>query len=212
MLDLMLADARTPTGGFAHSGGIEPARLALADVPAFVRGRLATVGLIDAAVAAAAAGGADPIELEAEWAARTPAEPLRRAAARQGQALLRLAGHLWPGALDSYAAASAATPRPVVLGLLGALGDLEPSAVARLCLYDDAATCCSAVPKLYAIDAAEVARWLADLAPLIARLTVVAAAAGATDAGAASLPAASAPLLDVRAVAHAADARRLFVT
>jgi urease accessory protein len=207
MLDLMLADARTPTGGFAHSGGIEPARLALAEIPAFVGGRLATVGLIDAAVAAAGAAGADAIMLEAEWAARTPAEPLRRAAGRQGQALLRLSRHLWPGALDAYASASGATPRPVVLGLLGRLGGLDPEVVARLCLYDDAATCYAAVPKLYAIDAAEVARWLADLAPSIARLT---AAAVAAPVGA--LPAASAPLLDVRAVAHAADPRRLFVT
>jgi urease accessory protein len=207
MLDLMLADARTPTGGFAHSGGIEPARLALAEIPAFLHGRLATVGLIDAAVAAAVTAGADPTKLEAEWAARTPAEPLRSAAARQGQALLRLSRHLWPGALDAYASASVTTPRPVVLGLLGQLGGLEPGAVARLCLYDDAATCYAAVPKLYSIDAAEVARWLADLAPLIARLT-----AAAVTAAAGALPAASAPLLDVRAVAHATDTRRLFVT
>jgi urease accessory protein len=205
MLDLMLADARTPTGGFAQSGGIEPARLQVEQIPAFLRGRLGTVGVLDAAVAAAAARGTDPMALEGEWAARTPAEPLRHAAGRQGRALLRLAGHLRPGALDDYATASNATPRPVVLGLLGLALDLDPHAIARVCLYDDAATCCAAVPKLYPIDAAKVAGWLVELAQLIDRLALQAATATA-------LPAFSAPLLELRAAVHATDTRRLFVT
>jgi urease accessory protein len=205
MLDLLLADARTPTGAFAQSGGLEPARLELEAVPAFVRGRLATIGLVDAAVAAAAAHGRDPAELDAEWLARTPSEPLREAAGRQGRALLRLARAAWPGVLDGYASGSQVTPRPVVLGVLGRAVGLSPERVARLCLYDDAATCFAAVPKLYAIDAVHVSSWLVQLEPLIDRLTAEAASAG-------TLPATSAPLLDVRAVIHAADPSRLFVT
>lgn len=205
MLDLLLADGRTPTGGFAQSGGIEPARLPADEVPGFLRGRLATVGLVDASVAAAAARGQDPIALDGEWAARTPAEPLRRAAASQGRALIRLAGRLRPGALDDYAARSSATPRPVALGLLGRALGLDPRAVARVCLYDDAATCCASVPKLYPLDAATAAAWLAELAPVIDALASRAAVAQTP-------PAASAPLLDVRAVQHANDDRRLFVT
>jgi urease accessory protein len=205
MLDLLLADARTPTGGFAQSGGIEPARLPIEQIPAFLRGRLGTVGSVDAAVAAAAARGSDPILLDMEWAARTPAEPLRRAAGRQGRALLRLAAHVRPGALDDYATTSESTPRPVVLGLLGRALDLGPLAIARVCLYDDAATCCAAIPKLYPIDAATVAGWLVELAPLIDQLAQRVATASA-------LPTSSAPLLDVRAVLHATDTRRLFVT
>jgi urease accessory protein len=205
MLDLLLADARTPTGGFAQSGGIEPARLPLEQIPGFLRGRLSTVGSVDAAVAAAAARGSDPIVLDTEWAARTPAAPLRRAAGRQGRALLRLAAHIAAGALDTYASASKVTPRPVVLGLLARAVDLGPLAIARVCLYDDAATCCAAVPKLYPVDAATVAGWLVELGPLIDRL----AGRAATATG---LPALSAPLLDVRAVLHATDTRRLFVT
>jgi urease accessory protein len=139
MLDLMLADARTPTGGFAQSGGIEAARLRAEQIPAFLRGRLGTVGLVDAAAAATAARGTDPTVLEVEWAARTPAEPLRRAAGRQGRALLRLAAHVRPGALDDYAEASTSTPRPVVLGLLGRALGLDPLEIARVCLYDDVA-------------------------------------------------------------------------
>lgn len=205
MLDLMLADARSPTGGFAQSGGIEPARLTVEQIPAFLRGRLGSVGFVDAAVAASAGRGTDPMMLEMEWAARTPAQPLRRAAGRQGRALLRLAAHVRPGALDDYAATSSSTPRPVVLGLLGGALDLDPLAIARVCLYDDAATCCAAVPKLYQIDAVRTARWLVELAPVINRLAQRAATAS-------SLPGSSAPLLDIRAVLHETDTRRLFVT
>jgi len=205
MLDLLLADARTPTGGFAHSGGVEAAGLPLAQVRELVRGRLATVGLVDAAVAAAAARGEDADALEAAWAARTPAPPLRDAAARQGRALLRLADAAWPGALDGYRSRSPTTPRPVVLGLLGRRLGLDGGRVARVCLYDDAATALAAVPKLYAVDSVTVTAWLAGLAPLIDALAERAAAA-------ATLPAPAAPLLDTRAVVHAADRRRLFIT
>jgi urease accessory protein len=205
MLDLLLADARTPTGGFAQSGGIEPAALPIAMIPDLVRGRLATVGLVDAAVAAAAARGVDPVELEAAWAARTPAPPLREAATRQGRALLRLASLAWPGVLDGYRMRSAYTPRPVVLGLLGAHAGLEAARVACVCLYDDAATCVASVPKLYAVDSAVVTAWLVELAPLVEALAEQASRAT-------TLPSPAAPLLDVRALAHAADPRRLFVT
>jgi len=205
MLDLLLADARTPSGGFAQSGGIEPAALPMAMVPELVRGRLATVGLVDAAVAASAARGRDPIALDAAWAARTPSPPLRDAATRQGRALLRLASLAWPGALDRYRARSASTPRPVVLGLLGRHVGLGAERVACVCLYDDAATCLASVPKLYAIDSAAVTAWLVELAPLVEALAERAA-------GAATLPAPAAPLIDVRALAHATDPRRLFAT
>jgi urease accessory protein len=205
MLDLLLADARTPTGGFAQSGGVEAAGLECDAIPTLVRGRLCTVGLVDAAVAVAAARGVDPIELDAEWAARTPAPPLREAAGRQGRALLRLAAAAWPGALDEYASTSSKTPRPIVLGLLARIAQLDPRRVACVSLYDDAATCLAAVPKLYSIDAVRVSGWLIELAPLIDRLADEAAAATV-------LPAPSAPLLDVRAVAHATNTRRLFAT
>src|SRR6185437_15894209 len=56
---LLFADPRMPTGGHAHSGGLEEAaasgRVGDADqLASFLRGRLATVGLVDAALAAAA--------------------------------------------------------------------------------------------------------------------------------------------------------------
>ncbi|MFI6510226.1 urease accessory protein UreF [Streptosporangium sp. NPDC050855] len=56
---LLLADSRLPAGGHGHSGGVEEAvRIgAVGDLPglaAFLRGRLATAGLVTAALAAAA--------------------------------------------------------------------------------------------------------------------------------------------------------------
>ncbi|MEN3536567.1 urease accessory UreF family protein [Microbispora sp. ZYX-F-249] len=56
---LLLADSRLPAGGHAHSGGVEEAvRLGAVtgtdDLARFLRGRLATSGLVTAALAAAA--------------------------------------------------------------------------------------------------------------------------------------------------------------
>ena len=55
---LLLADARFPAGGHAHSGGVETAATAgtvtdLASLEAFLRGRLRTAGLTAAGLAAA---------------------------------------------------------------------------------------------------------------------------------------------------------------
>lgn len=74
---LVLADGRFPAGGHAHSGGAEEAVKAgritgAASLEAFCRGRLHTAGLVAAALAAAAAVGADPTRLDAAADARTP--------------------------------------------------------------------------------------------------------------------------------------------
>ena len=56
---LLLADGRFPAGGHAHSGGVEAACASggitdVASLRSFVRGRLHTAGLVDAAFAASA--------------------------------------------------------------------------------------------------------------------------------------------------------------
>nr|MDQ2729078.1 urease accessory protein UreF [Actinomycetota bacterium] len=58
---LLLADGRLPTGGHAHSGGMEEAVIdgrvgTVEDLRGYAQGRLATAGLVDAALAAAGAG------------------------------------------------------------------------------------------------------------------------------------------------------------
>ncbi|MDJ0106228.1 urease accessory protein, partial [Rhodococcus erythropolis] len=68
---MLLADGRLPTGGHAHSSGLEPALaggLLQSQVPDFIRGRLETVGLVEAAATvvtrrwAVSAGGAGELE------------------------------------------------------------------------------------------------------------------------------------------------------
>ncbi|MGW1934148.1 urease accessory UreF family protein, partial [Streptomyces sp. NPDC001919] len=91
---LVLADGRFPAGGHAHSGGAEAAVRAgrirdAAGLEAFCRGRLHTTGLTSAALAAAAAHGLDPVDLDAAADARTPSPALRTAARRLGRQMMR---------------------------------------------------------------------------------------------------------------------------
>ena len=214
VLDLMLADGRTPTGGYAHSGGLESMLAGCgpaSDVPRFIAARLATVASVDAALAVAglAAESVDRLlELDLEWAARTPAEPLRRAASSLGRGLLRSSA-VWFGPqplLDGYRAASELTPRPVALGAGARVGGLTPVAVARASLYDDAASVAAAAVKLMALDAAVACGWVLALGPQIDAV----AAEAARDA--AQIPSTSTPLLDRRAINHANTERRLFAS
>jgi urease accessory protein len=124
-----------------------------------------------------------------------------------GAGLLRTAAVLWPAdaLLAAYRAASELTPRPVALGTVcraAGLGGLE---AARLCLYEDAAAVAAAAVKLLPLDAAAATRWIADLAPELDALAGEAAAGG-------PLPSTATPLLDRRALAHAARDGRLFAS
>jgi urease accessory protein len=210
---LLLADGRTPTGGYAHSGGLEAAGLRAEDVPAFLAARLATVGRVEAVAAVLAArarGTAELLTLEDEVAARTPSAAAREAARTLGLALLRTGRRLWPSdeLLRAYAGEAVTAARPVALGVVAAAGGLVGVAVARLALYDDAATVASAAPKLLSVDAADAAAWLAALGPAIEAR----AAEAAAQAVLGTLPATATPLLDLRAERHLHDTRRLFAS
>jgi urease accessory protein len=213
VLELLLADSRTPSGGYAHSGGLEAAveeGLAVSGVAAFVRARLRTVGRVEAAIAALAADAAtleELLELDQEMAARTLAEPLRRASRQLGLGLLRTACSWWPDArlLAAYRVTSVLTPRAVALGAIARSGGLGPLAAARISLYDDAATVAAAAVKLLPLDAARASAWLAELAEEIEELAAAAVAGGLP-------PGAATPLLDRRAMLHERRTRRLFVS
>ena len=98
---LLLADGRFPTGGHAHSAGVEAAvadgRLRdETDLEAWLSGRVAATGRVDASLAAmtvvrltGAPSDAAVIEvlraLDAEGAARLPAHPIREASRRLGR-------------------------------------------------------------------------------------------------------------------------------
>ncbi len=211
LVAMMLADARFPSGGYAQSGGLEPAvRAGLTDVPAFAAARLRTVTAVDAGtavVARAVALGAvgSLLDVEDAWAARTPSRAVRETARLNGRGYLRLAGRLWPEVLDRLPAGVAA-PRPLVVGVVGAVAGLEARQVARLVGYDDVASVASAALKLLPLDPAEAAGWVLAL-----HGTVEALAREVEDLTRADqVPDLGAPALDVQAEQHRREEMRLF--
>ncbi|WP_426362715.1 urease accessory protein UreF [Streptomyces sp. E-08] len=214
---LVLADGRFPAGGHAHSGGAEAAVRAgrindAAGLESFCRGRLHTTGLTAAALAAGAAHGLDPYELDAAADARTPSPALRAAARRLGRQLMRAARATWPGPeLDALAAAfPRGAHQPVVLGTAARGAGLGPEDAAHCVAYETVGGPATAVVRLLGLDPYQATAVLARLAPEMDRVAERAAAAARE--GIDALPAASAPLLDLTAEQHAAWPVRLFAS
>ncbi|WP_405801025.1 urease accessory protein UreF [Streptomyces sp. NBC_01506] len=218
---LVLADGRFPAGGHAHSGGVEPAvragRLTDArDLASFCRGRLHTTGLTAAALAAAAVLGVDPLALDEAADARTPSPALRATARKLGRQMTRAARASWPSPeLDALAAARPrGAHQPIVLGLAARAAGLGPEDAAHCVLYESVSGPATAAVRLLSLDPFDATGVLARLAPDIdaTALRAVATAHRAVRKGIGALPAASAPLLDITAEAHAAWAVRLFAS
>ncbi|MER5709715.1 urease accessory protein UreF [Streptomyces sp. NPDC053253] len=214
---LVLADGRFPAGGHAHSGGAEAAVKAgrikdAAGLEAFCRGRLHTAGLTSAGLAAAAAHGLDPHELDAAADARTPSPALRAAARRLGRQLMRAARAAWPSPeLDALAAAfPRGAHQPVVLGTTARAAGLGPEDAAHCVAYETVGGPATAAVRLLSLDPYQATAVLARLAPDMDR--VAARAAAAARQGVDALPAASAPLLDLTAEQHATWPVRLFAS
>jgi urease accessory protein len=215
---LLLADARFPAGGHAHSGGIEPAAAVgsvtdLASLERFLRGRLRTTGTVAAGLAAAACTRAPSAtagtwdELDAEADARTPSPAQREASRRQGRALLRAARAAWPDArwLDGL---GRQPHHAVALGACAAAAGCRAAEAARIAAYQAVTGPSSAAVRLLALDPIAAAAIVARLAGLV-DAAAQAAAAGA-DGPLADLPFPSAPALDLLAEAHARAEVRLF--
>jgi urease accessory protein len=209
LLELLLSDGRFPGGGFAHSGGLEPAAAdgSVRDVPsleAFVTGRLLTVGLVDAWCAAAACRVAPDVDalrgLEEEAQAHQPVPALRTASRAQGRGLRAAAAVLWPAV-----GTCAAEVHSVVLGAVAAAAGLTPAAAARAAAHACVMGPCSAAPKLWAVDTVDALAVAVRLAPLAARVVADALAAP-------TCPVRSAPRLEQRADAHARAEARLFAS
>ncbi|PRZ43937.1 urease accessory protein [Antricoccus suffuscus] len=209
---LLLADGRLPTGGYAHSGGLEPALAAgldLGDVPAYMRARLQTVGLVDASAAVLARRSDGLADLQAALLARIPSEPLRAASTSLGRGLTRLARRLWPEhhATHMLEALPSAPLRPIALGAIGAILELEERQIARISLYDDAQTVAAAALKLLPVDPADAARWVLESAPIVEESVLLAVATSRPQ----QLPALTAPLIEQWSLDHSARTRRIFV-
>ncbi|MFF8195374.1 urease accessory protein UreF [Streptomyces bobili] len=218
---LVLADGRFPAGGHAHSGGAEEAVKAgritdAASLEDFCRGRLHTAGLVAAALAAATAAGADPVELDAAADARTPSPALRVAARRLGRQLMRAARATWPNAeLDALAREfPKGAHQPVVLGLTARAAGLGASDAAYCAAYESVSGSASAVVRLLSLDPFEATGVLARVAPQVDLVADRAVSAGTAvlSGGVDALPSASAPLLEIGAQAHAGWGVRLFAS
>ncbi|MFJ7122659.1 urease accessory protein UreF [Streptomyces albogriseolus] len=218
---LVLADGRFPAGGHAHSGGAEAAVHAgaisgAASLEDFCRGRLHTTGRVSAALAASAALGVDLAALDAAADARTPSPALRAAARKLGRQLLRAARATWP--CPELEALARRFPRgahqPVVLGAAARAAGLGPEDAAHCALYESVGGPATATVRLLGLDPFDATAVLARLAPEADRVaeTAVRAAHRVAAEGVDALPAASAPLLELFAEAHAVRAGRLFAS
>ena len=208
---LVLADGRLPSGGHAHSGGLEAQVSAgrvrgIDDVAGFLQGKLATSGLVAAAFAAAAC------HRPTEWAqlddgldARTPSPALRKASRAQGRALLRAGRAMW-----ELPAIGREPHQPIALGVLAHSAGLGPLEAAVAAAHGVTTGAASAAVRLLGLDPYSVHGLLARLAPENDRIAADAAARAGDPVD--DLPAAGAPLLDIGAEHHATWEVRLFAS
>ncbi|SKC48976.1 urease accessory protein UreF [Krasilnikoviella flava] len=237
---LLLADARLPGGGHAHSASLEPALrggMAPADVPAWMVGRATTVSLVEAGTAVVTArllAGAGPVTaadaggpddrvdgVVRAWAARTPSPALREASRLLGRGYLRVARTLWPGsaAVRVVARHDAAARRAP--GAPHGTGT-PPRAVVLGAICAAAGMPPADVVRLTVYDDAQTAASallkLEPLDPLAPARWVLDACAAAEEhvlrvaacATPEDIPASGAPLTEGWAEAHAHETQRLF--
>jgi urease accessory protein len=233
---LLLTDGRFPAGGHAHSSGLEAAVGSgavhdLLSLAAFLRGRLATAGLVAGAFAAAACAPG-PIgvqanlddrqahvdsardrlaELDHELDARTASPALRLASRRQGRALARAGKAVWPAPLFGLLPRHPDGPHhAITLGVVATAARLTPADAATAATYAAVSGPAGAAVRLLALDPYQVHALLADLAD--ACDDVAAAASVYAERPPTELPADNAPLTDITAELHASWEVRLFAS
>jgi len=227
---LQLGDGRFPAGGHVHSAGIESAvadgrvtgQRSLED---YLRGRLTTVGLTDAALVAASvirldaeqSDGSDLLgsviaELDAEVEARIAPPPLRSASRKLGRQLTRVAARCWPDPL--FASLSAAhlegVHQPVALGAAAVVSGASPVGAATVSVHHALNTPAQAAVRLLGLDPFAAVAIAVSLAPEAD--AIVAAAVAAAHGPLADLPARTGPRCEIAAVDHETWDLRLFAT
>jgi urease accessory protein len=219
-LALLLGDARFPSGGHAHSGGIEEAcdRGLIADTAGledFLRGRLLSTGIVFAQMAAFVCAriraGTDLAWLwpavDAGCDARIASPAARAVSRQQGSQLLRGAVSVFDA---DYLRSIRDPHHPVAIGAVSAAAGLDPRNTAEVAAYGSVAAGASAALRLLGLDPAGTARVVAELAPLIDDVAVGAARAGLGPL--ARVASASAPVCDLLAEAHFERKERLFAS
>lgn len=222
---LLLADGRFPTGGHAQSAGVEAAVHIgdVCDLPTLVRylrGRLATTGVTDAAfavatVAALARPGHDEIgealvELDEEYQARVLSPQLSAASRRFGRQVLRTSRRAWSGAAFAVLGEFPDGPhQPIALGAAVAAAGVGHRAAATLVMHQFAGAVGSAGVRLLGLDPIAVAAAQAAEAGFMAELLRPVDEWAVS--GPATLPALGGTLTEILAEDHGTWEARLFV-
>ncbi|TSI15056.1 urease accessory protein UreF [Brevibacterium aurantiacum] len=233
---LMLGDGRLPSGGYAHSGGLEQAIRQgwvtdVSDLKDFLRGRLHTTGLMNAAFAVSARhivgdhrslseAGDRPADttvdetaeslaiLDAEFCARTPAPALRTTGEWLGTLMLRSMQRIHPHPLLEYLPKG--LQQPLVYGAVGRALELGAAETAAVVLHEAVTGPATAAVKLMSIDPFQAHGAILSLGE---ELDVAAEAAADYElTPARDLPALSSPLSDFAAEMHVKDHVRLFAS
>ncbi len=213
---LLLADSRLPAGAHAHSGGLAAAvdsgRVrTVDDLERFLAGRLATAGLVAAAVAARAArvvGDAFQLDLlDTAVDARIASPAAREASRAQGRGLLRAVSRAWPG--PALALLPERPHAPVALGAAAVAVGSGPSAAALVAALTAVTGPAWAAVRLLGLDPLAVTALLARLAGSVEQ--VAGEGLAAAEPGQ-PLPAATGPMLDLLAQAHTRTEVRLFAS
>jgi urease accessory protein len=217
---LLLVDGRLPTGGHAHSGGIESAVADgrvddVATLAAFLEGKLATTGLVDASLVAATVRlRASVGELNAEAIARSPSAALRRASEAQARGLLRVARRTWPSAeFDQLEPGDRPSPLwPIVLGVVARAARVPSGDAALAAAQASIGGPAWAAIRLLGLDPYEVVAALAKFGPMVDEIAARADLTARRVSRIADLPAAGGPMLEIAAERHAQWEVRLFVS
>ncbi|HEY4021553.1 MAG TPA: urease accessory UreF family protein [Pseudonocardiaceae bacterium] len=214
---LLLADARLPNGGHAHSGGVEMAVetglvSTVDDLALFLRGRLRTAAPVLASFTAAGAlVSGDWATWDRALSARIPSAALRAASRLQGAALLRTVGGMWP--LPSGLVALGKPHQPLVLGAATKAGGGDARDAALLAVHHLLGGACSAAVRLLGLDPLAVTAVQAGIGADETVDEAVGAAEVAVAAGDPGLlSAVSGPMTELLAAAHAQQEVTLFAS
>lgn len=215
---LMLADGRLPVGAHANSGGVEWAcRIDdMADtevLESWMRARLGTVGLIDAAFAAATVGQLaarpDLSLLDAELSARMVGERSRLVSRQLGRQFARAARRIWPHPPYDDSGTPDGPYAPIALGMTARVLGVSPTEVAAVVLHHNVATGGTAAVRLLGLDPLEIAGMQARLGDVIDTIARQADQWATDDL--ANLPSRNSPLAEVLAEEHGTWSSRLFL-